>query len=68
MRYNVQRALVFDGKVFNLNDYVLINEVIATRLIDITFVDEYNAKIITPEGEYLLDEIERLEKLVLFGF
>ena len=63
MKYNVQRALVFKEEIFNLGNWILINNKVLAKLIDIYFVDEYNAKIVTTEGDFLLDDIETIEKV-----
>lgn len=63
MKYNIQRALVFNEEVFNLGDWILIDGKIITKLIEIYFVDEYRAKIFTIEGDFLLDDIETMTKM-----
>ena len=63
MKYNIQRALIFNDEIFNLGDWILINGKIITRLKDIYFVDEYNAKIVTIDGNFLLDDIETMVKV-----
>ena len=63
MKYNIQRALVFNDKIFNLGDWVLINNKVLAKLKNIYFVDEYNAKIVTTEGDFLLDNIETIERI-----
>ena len=63
MKYNIQRALVFNDEIFNLGDWILINGKIITRLKNIYFVDEYNAKIVTIDGNFLLDDIETMTKI-----
>ena len=63
MEYNVQRALVVNGNVFNLNDFILINGKIVAKLKAIYFVDEYRAEIVTTEGTYLLDDMISLDKI-----
>ena len=62
MKYRVERALVVDGEVFNIGDWMVINNKIYVELLDILWVDEYNAKIVTDEGEFLLDSMESIEK------
>ena len=63
MKYNIQRALVFNEEVFNLGDWILINDKVLVKLKNIYFVDEYNAKIVTTEGDFLLDNIETMTKI-----
>ena len=63
MKYNIQRALVFNDKIFNLGDWILINNKVLAKLKNIYFVDEYNAKIVTTEGDFLLDNIETIERI-----
>lgn len=58
MKYRVERAIVTNVEVFNLNDWIVINDEIITQLKDILWVDEYSAKIVTLHGEFLLDDIE----------
>lgn len=62
MKYQIQRALVFNGEVFNIGDWMVIDNRIYVKLINILWVDEYSAKIITDEGEFLLDNLESIEK------
>ena len=64
MKYKVERAIVTNVEVFNLNDWIVINDEIITQLKDILWVDEYSAKIVTLHGEFLLDDIE-IEKFKL---
>ncbi len=64
MKYRVERAIVTNVEVFNLNDWIVINDEIITQLKDILWVDEYSAKIVTLHGEFLLDDIE-IEKFKL---
>lgn len=64
MKYRVERAIVTNVEVFNLNDWIVINDEIITQLKDILWVDEYSAKIVTLHGEFLLDNIE-IEKFKL---
>lgn len=63
MKYNIQRALVFNDEVFNLGDWMVINNKVLAKLIEIYFVDEYRAKIFTTEGDFLLDNIETIERI-----
>lgn len=63
MKYNIQRALVFNDEIFNLGDWILINNKVLAKLIEIYFVDEYSAKIVTTEGSFLLDDIETMIKI-----
>ena len=63
MKYNIQRALVFNEEVFNLGDWIVINNKVLAKLKNIYFVDEYNAKIVTTEGDFLLDDIETMTKM-----
>lgn len=64
MKYRVERAIVTNVEVFNLNDWIVINDEIVTQLKDILWVDEYSAKIVTLHGEFLLDDVE-IEKFKL---
>lgn len=64
MKYRVERAIVTNVEVFNLNDWIVINDEIITQLKDILWVDEYSAKIVTLHGEFLLDDVE-IEKFKL---
>ena len=64
MKYRVERAIVTNVEVFNLNDWIVINDEIITQLKDILWIDEYSAKIVTLHGEFLLDDIE-IEKFKL---
>lgn len=64
MKYRVERAIVTNVVVFNLNDWIVINDEIITQLKDILWIDEYSAKIVTLHGEFLLDDIE-IEKFKL---
>lgn len=64
MKYRVERAIVTNVEMFNLNDWIVINDEIITQLKDILWVDEYSAKIVTLHGEFLLDDIE-IEKFKL---
>ena len=63
MKYSIQRALVFNEEVFNLGDWIAINNKVLAKLKNIYFVDEYNAKIVTTEGDFLLDDIETMTKI-----
>lgn len=63
MKYNIQRALVFNDEIFNLGNWILINNKVLAKLKNIYFVDEYNAKIVTTEGDFLLDNIETIERI-----
>ena len=63
MKYNIQRALVFNEEVFNLGNWIVINNKVLAKLKNIYFVDEYNAKIVTTEGDFLLDDIETMTKI-----
>lgn len=63
MKYNIQRALVFNDEIFNLGNWILINNKVLAKLIEIYFVDEYRAKIFTTEGDFLLDNIETIERI-----
>lgn len=62
MKYQIQRALVINGNLFNIGDWMVIDNRIFVKLINILWVDEYSAKIITDEGEFLLDNLESIEK------
>ena len=63
MKYNIQRALVFNDEIFNLGNWILINNKVLAKLIEIYFIDEYRAKIFTTEGDFLLDNIETIERI-----
>ena len=63
MKYNIRRTLVFNEEVFNLGDWILINNKVLVKLIEIYFVDEYRAKIFTTDGDFLLDDIETMTKM-----
>lgn len=65
MKYQIQRALVFNDEVFNIDDYIVVNNKVVTTLKGIYFVDEYSAKIVTSDGEFLLDEVKSLYKFHL---
>ena len=63
MKYNIQRALVFNDEIFNLGNWILINNKVLAKLIEIYFIDEYRTKIFTTEGDFLLDNIETIERI-----
>jgi hypothetical protein len=64
MDYSIKRAIHTKYGVFNIGDTVLIyleeNRPIKTELIDIFWADEYNAYIVTTEGNFLLKDVLRL--------
>ena len=64
MDYSIERAIHTKYGVFNIGDTVLVyleeNRPIRTELIDIFWADEYNAYIVTTEGNFLLKDVLRL--------
>ena len=64
MDYSIERAVHTKYGVFNIGDTVLVyleeNRPIKTELIDIFWADEYNAYIVTTEGNFLLKDVLRL--------
>ena len=64
MDYSIERAIHTKYGVFNIGDTVLVyleeNRPIKTELIDIFWADEYNAYIVTTEGNFLLKDVLRL--------
>lgn len=70
MDYSIKRAIHTKYGVFNIGDTILVylegNRPIKTELIDIFWEDEYNAYIVTTEGNFLLKDILRCLKLVRF--
>lgn len=62
MKYRVERALVVDGVTFNIGDWMVIDNKIYVELLDILWIDEYSAKIVTDEGEFLLDDLKSIGK------
>ena len=64
MDYSIERAIHTKYGVFNIGDTILVyledNRPIKTELIDIFWADEYNAYIVTTEGNFLLKDVLRL--------
>ena len=64
MDYSIERAVHTKYGVFNIGDTILVyleeNQPIKTELIDIFWADEYNAYIVTTEGNFLLKDVLRL--------
>jgi len=64
MDYSRKRAIHTKYGVFNIGDTILVyledNRPIKTELIDIFWADEYNAYIVTTEGNFLLKNVLRL--------
>ena len=64
MDYSIERAVHTKYGVFNIGDTILVyleeNQPIKTKLIDIFWADEYNAYIVTTEGNFLLKDVLRL--------
>lgn len=64
MDYSIKRAIHTKCGVFNIGDTILVyleeNRPIKTELIDIFWADEYNAYIVTTEGNFLLKDVLRL--------
>lgn len=64
MDYSIKRAIHTKYGVFNIDDTILVyleeNRPIKTKLIDIFWADEYNAYIVTMDGNFLLKDVLRL--------
>jgi hypothetical protein len=64
MDYSIKRAIHTKYGVFNIGDTILVyleeHRPIKTELIDIFWADEYNAYIVTTEGNFLLKNVLRL--------
>lgn len=68
MKYEVQRALNIEGKIYNIGDYLLVKEkgkddLYLVKLLNIRWIDEYNACIETGDCTYDLRAIDILGKV-----
>ena len=63
MKYKVQRVLIVNDEMFKIGDWILINNNILAKLKEIYFADEYTIKIVTNEGNFLLDDNISIERV-----